>query len=265
MFVTILILLASKKALGDSCPVLNVTLQNLFTNKYNFNAMMYQFKEVAPVVVSPFYGIGDNDSFMHFSGKWVEVTCHYFGEQNTVSPIDITLLKLNRIYLEENLNDNRIQLNYSGNTDDVFCGAVAKMTEIWLVDYLPCFISFYGCQMAKVNGELKKFEGVAILFNKFLMHQNKCSYDDLHYTYDVLQNQAGVTLSSLTNITAENYKLARRFCQIERDQMNMCKNFEIDNFAKYVNLIFFVILIVELAILFVCFLFQKFVGFNYFL
>ena len=261
MLIGTLILVACNKALGDSCPVLDVKLRNISRDLNIITFQVYQYKEVDPVVMTPFYGIGDTSTNIYFSGGFIKITCNYFGKQTSTRSIDNMELVLTRINFQQNLNDNRIQLNYSGNTDDFFCGAVAKMKDIWLIDHLPCFISFYGCQMAKINGAYKKFEGVFIIKNE-LLSRVQCSYDDLHYTYDVLQNQAGIELSSLTNITAENYKLARRFCQIERDQMNMCKTFESDNIDKYLNLIFFVALTVGLTIIFAGYFYDKFVGFK---
>ena len=57
-----LILLASNNALGDSCPVLNVTYQILNKSPIKNILEVYQYKEVDPVIISPFYGIGDKFS-----------------------------------------------------------------------------------------------------------------------------------------------------------------------------------------------------------
>ena len=255
-----LILLTFNKVFGDSCPFLSVKHENFYESSLKNGFKVYQYKEVDPVVMSPFYGIGDKFTFTLFVQGLIKVSCSYIANKSTNSSVESTDLILNRIRFGENIKDNRIQLDYSENPGDIFCGAVAKMKEIWLIDHSPCYLSLYGCQMAKINGESRKFEGVLILKDAFLSKTKRCSYADLRYTYDVLQNQTGIAQSSLSSGSVENQNMTRNYCQIERDQLNICKAFISDSFDKSTNTVYFVIVTVWLWILFVSFLYEKFVG-----
>ena len=224
--------------------------------------MVYQYKEIDPVVMSPFYGLGDEFSRVFFTNKFIKFQCNYISEQTSTIDIERTTLFLNQINLKQNYNDNRIQLEYSNKANDSFCGAVRKMREIWLIDYTPCFMSLYGCQIAKINGNLKKFEGFVIIGDKSIDH-NKCSFDDLRYTYDVLRTQVGLGLSSLTNDTSfEILNKPRKYCQIEENRIIACNTFEDDNYDQYINSVFFWVLTVGQTIIYVIYLYDKFVGIN---
>ena len=266
IFKLTLILLTSDSSFGHSCPVLNLTYQNIDDSIIRNKLHVYQYKEIDPVIISPFFGIGDKRCILNFFVGNLNYHCSYVGEQIKTTTFDMSILMLNEIYFKQNLNDNRIQLNYYENTEDIFCGAVAKMSEIWLINHSRCFVSFYGCQMAKVNGKLKRFEGVIILSKSFFFRDTNCSQDELRYTYDVLRKQTGIVLSTLTNNTSiKNLSMARKYCLIERNQLNLCKTFHSHNFDKFINSIFFVILTVGLTIIFVSYLLEKFIGFGYFL
>ena len=256
-----LFLLGFNQAFGESCPILNVTYENFFASSLGNIYFLYQYKEVDPVVISPFYGIGDLYSKVLFNQGLIKVSCSYIAEDHPNSIVETTDLILTQIRFGQNLKDNRIQLNYSGNTGDFFCGAVANMTEIWLIDHSPCCISLYGCHMAQINGKLQKFEGVIILRDRMSTFSNKCSNDALQYTYDVLQNQVGIELHFLANSTSTNhFGKAGNYCQIERARHNFCKTFRSDNFHKRINSIFFVVLTVGLGIIFFYYLCVKYIG-----
>ena len=259
-----LILLVSNKALGDSCPVLNVTYQNLDDDAIPKSFRVYQYQEVDPIVMSPFYGIGDDFSNLQFIENLLKVCCSYVAEKHTNSSIPITDFILNLIRHKKNLLDNRIHLTYSENNGDIFCGAVAKMTEIWMIDHSPCFVSLYGCKIAEINGKFKRFEGVLIL-RDYPINVNQCSYNDLRYTYNVLQNQTGVALSSLTNKSFENVNMARKYCQAERARFYYCTTLDIDNLKKSINNVYFVLISFGVGIFFVDYLYETFSGLNYFL
>ena len=260
MLKLIIILLTFNNAFGDSCPFLNVTHKNLFESLFTQDYDFYRYKEVDSVIMSPFYGIGDTSSVVKMVQGLIKVSCKYIGSQNTNSSLKTVQLILNRIRFGQNLKDNRIKLNYSENPGEIFCGAVAKMKEIWLIDHLPCFISLYGCQMAKINGESKKFEGVLIFRNGYLFPNKKCSYADLNYTYDVLQKQTGIAQSSLSNGDGQNNNMSRNYCLIELAQQNFCNTFVSGNYNNSINTVYFVCLSVGVGIMVFSFIYVKCVG-----
>ena len=259
MIKLILILLASNKALGDSCPVLNLKY------KGNFNFMekmlvVYQYQEVDPVVLSPFYGIGDEFSKIFLEKEFLKVCCSIDAEKIPNSSFETTDIILNRIRFFQNLKDNKIQLSYSEKYKEIFCGAVAIMTKIWLIDHSPCSFSLYGCQMAEVNGKLERFEGVLILRARTSLFETGCSNLYLQYTYDVLQKQTGIAICTLKNGTVENITSARNNCQIEKAQYDICKKIKRDNIRKAANLIYFMISSIGLTTFLVGLLYEKLVG-----
>ena len=132
------------------------------------------------------------------------------------------IVSINYVKFTQNEEDNRIQLIYS-ETSDVFCGVVSQMKEIWLIDYTNgAFISFYGCQMVLYKGKMRKFDGVLILSTTSNIQERV-----LTYTYDVLKNQANISLESLkiNNLTIR-YETSRNGCGVVRNQMAWCKNLE---------------------------------------
>lgn len=256
MFKLILILFACNKAKADFCPILNVTYKNFQNYSYHNSREVYQYKEVDSTVVSPFYGIGDKDSNVILFGHHVKIVCHYIDKEDLSE--ENKMLYVNQFQFEQMPNENKLLLKYSnGITDwEFFCGSGVQMNEVWLIDYLEkCFISFYGCKIAEINGASKKFEGVLILKD---INRNKsiCSNDNLRYTYDVLQKQAELSISSLK-------KVYRKDCFIEKAQKKICETNEKDNlddFArKRISIIFCAFLFVVLVVLVVNHLIDKYV------
>lgn len=216
--ISIVFILAINSLRADFCPVLKLNYKNIFEYDTKSDHFVYKYKQVDPIIMSPFYGSEENTFiFKLFRGAF-KGYCAFESDSEILKD---KIILLSDLKFTQNKGDNRIKLNYSA-TSGVYCGFIAQMKEIWLIDYANSkFVSFYGCQMALSGGVMSKFEGVLVLGDKEGILES-----NLTYTYDILKSQANISLESLKS-HSWNYKIPlTNDCIETRNQMNFCKNFD---------------------------------------
>lgn len=222
---------------------------------------MLWYKEVDPIVVSPFYDVGDISYFFKMYFRKIKNTCIYNKETSTGSVLTPKIVFINSFNFEQNQEENRITLKYA-EYSEIFCEATAQMTNMWLIDYAnDGFISFYGCQMVMIKGVMTKFEGVLVFR---VQDRREFQNSSLNYTWEVLKNQTDITVDSLRNKTSNpDIRYLKEGCLSVRNQIKYCESFHIRNdYNVFLNKCVLILLLFLFAvILYIKFLHNKFIAY----
>ena len=204
------------------CPTLKVHPKDSFHFNLFEKFLLYQFKPVDHFAQTPFYELGGATRRSLLGSLSISTQCSY----------GTSISYFNRIlFMDFNNKSNKFDLDYEDN-DSLFCSIRNKMSKIYLIDFEANYLaSLYGCEMFLVNGTMTKVEGV-LIFLKFHRNNFTVSTDAisrLNYTYDVLQNQANLSRTTLETQETDMDKITDESCKNVIDMKEHCKKKKPDN------------------------------------
>lgn len=222
------------------CPTLKGSQKRINLENVTFSVLsLNQYKPMDhQEIQSPFHvSVGETRSMiMQYMNnlKLLSSSCYYrktnsshMGNELVDTEGRITYKMVNMVVGQ---NTNKYKLEYE--TDLLSCNPKYKLSEIFLIDFDDSkknsqFISFYGCKSIKIDGKLKKFEGV-LIFTTYELRKNEISLlERLNMTYNYLQTEVNISKQNLISLRIKEFHLKPDSCDdIQTNKKTFCKNKE---------------------------------------
>ena len=245
-----------------TCPILKDSYKGLnLINASIYDLSLYQYKSVDPMIQSPFHYSEGATRAMTFKtiadSKLISSSCYYRVISTDKENEDAEGLSFYKSVKIVEQNSSKFNLEYE--TDLLFCDQENKMSEIYVIDFEDqfayIFLSLYGCEMFVVDGDLTKFEGVLIFTSHWMKEYILLNIQDkLNFTYNFLQNEANISMNSITTVENPTYQyVLPNSCDDILNSKMLCEKAMENKFLKESTNydIFYVLLIVVGVAIFV--------------
>ena len=197
----ILLILLLQNGVQSMCPTVRVRTRSFDGFDWNSTYELYQYKAVNELVQTPLFGLKGDTRNTTFKVRQIQSACRSMNTHNPITYIHVEVVDFN--------NDrNMFRLKYRQHNQKYFCDAKYRMEELLVVDFDDTnFISFYGCQMVMVDGNLTMVDGAMIFLTSVSALSKEKLSPLLNYTYSILEDQANITVADLkTNIQVDRYE-----------------------------------------------------------
>lgn len=159
--------------------------------KWNNLLLLHQFKSVSTKVQSPFNITEKPKRYTQIKLRNLEMSEECYQETRKKQE-KFKKYNYNEVNFKDfNVTTRKFKIKYNAN-NSLFCHAKYKIEEVYLLDFqVNKFISFYGCEIFDIDGNLTKVEGV-LIFKTYIN-----IYLNINSTYKMLEEQANISRSSL--------------------------------------------------------------------